>query len=452
VRVTHLAAGAAGMHCGACARDAAMARALIARGQDVRIVPLYTPLHLEGEQPLPITQVHLGALNAYLQQVSGLFARLPRPITRALDHPRLLDWISRFAVSTSPSQLGPMTSSVLAGEDGRQRHEVGRLLDFLAEQARPDVVTITNSMLSGMAPAVKRRLGVPVICEVKGEDGFIESIPEPHRTRAIELIRRNAASVDRFVAPGEWYADRMVRFLDVQRDRIAVVRTAIDSSALRRGVSRPRRPFTLGYLSAITPRKGMHVLVEAAGILAGEGRELRLRIAGQVLNRRYWRDMLREMRRLGIADRHEYLGDIDEEGKRALLHSVSAFCQPSIEPEALGTAALEAQAAGVPVVAPREGAFPEMLELTGGGLLFASGDAEELSDRVAVLMDDPDAADAMGEAAAARVAGRHSPDAAAEAMLAILDQVTRGGTLGGGDGHGEEDVQADEEGSAGEDR
>ena len=77
------------MYCGACARDAALARGLIARGHEVAIVPLYTPLRLDGDEPLPVTAVHLGAMNAYLQQLHPGFAHLPRPLTRALDHPGL---------------------------------------------------------------------------------------------------------------------------------------------------------------------------------------------------------------------------------------------------------------------------------------------------------------------------------------------------------------------------
>ena len=112
MRIVHLAAGAGSMYCGGCVRDAAMARALIARGHDVQIVPLYTPLRIDAD--LPVTEVHLGALNAYLQQLSGIFARVPRPIARVLDNERLLRFVSRFAVSTKPSQLGPMTVSVIA--------------------------------------------------------------------------------------------------------------------------------------------------------------------------------------------------------------------------------------------------------------------------------------------------------------------------------------------------
>lgn len=443
MRIVHLAAGAANMYCGACARDAAMARALIERGHQVQIVPLYTPLRLDGADDLPVTEVHLGAMNAYLQQLSGAFARMPRAVARLLDHEGLLRFISRFAVSTKPSQLGPMTVSVLAGADGRQRAELARLVGYLEGEARPDAVTITNSMLSGVAPEIRRRLAVPVTCEVKGEDGFIEALPEPHRAEAVALVRRNARFIDRFIAPTAAYADRMAEWLAVERRRIEVVRTIVDAGAFRRTGPRPREPFTVGYVSVITPRKGLHVLAEAALKLAGEGRDVRLRVAGQVLHRRYWREVRRTV--AGLRERFEYLGEVDFAGKVALLRSLSAFCQPSIKPEALGTAALEAMAAGAPAVTPNEGVFPEVLELTGGGLLFAPGDAESLARALVELMDDAERADRMGEVGAAAVERHFSTGAAVSAMERILgDVMDRSGA--GGPGDGEEAVQAGEEG------
>lgn len=439
MRIVHLAAGAGAMYCGACARDAALARGLIARGHEVAIVPLYTPLRLDGDEPLPVTEVHLGAMNAYLQQLHPGFARLPRPLTRALDHPGLLRWLSRFAVSTKPAQLGPMTVSVLAGAEGRQRAELERLLDFLAQDP-PDVLSITNSMLSGVAPPAKARLGIPILCEVKGEDGFIDALPGPHRARAVEYLRRNAQSIDRFVAPSESYAAHMAGYLDVPRERIAVVPSAIDARPLRREGPRVAQPFTVGYLSVITPRKGLHVLVEAVARLVAEGREVHLRAAGRVLDGRYARELRRSIRRLGLSAYARLEGELPAAQKPAFLHALSVLVQPSILPEILGTVALEAQAAGLPVVAPEEGAFPEMLALTGGGLLFVPRNAEALADALRALMDDPARADELGARGAAAVAEHYAPDRVVGEMLGVLTELTTAPSRAGGDDGGEEAV------------
>ena len=50
-------------------------------------------------------------------------------------------------------------------------------------------------------------------CTLQGEDLFLDGLPKQHRADAIELIRRNAASVDRFTAVSEYYADFMAKYL-----------------------------------------------------------------------------------------------------------------------------------------------------------------------------------------------------------------------------------------------
>jgi len=437
MRIVHLAAGAGAMYCGACARDAALARGLIARGHEVSIVPLYTPLRLDGDEPLPVTEVHLGAMNAYLQQLHPGFARLPRALTRALDHPGLLRWLSRFAVSTKPSQLGPMTVSVLAGAEGRQRVELERLLDFLAQDP-PDVLSITNSMLSGVAPAARERLGLPIVCEVKGEDGFIDALPESHRGQALAHLRRNAQAIDRFVAPSESYAAHMAQYLGVPRERIVVVRSGIDARPLHREGPRVTEPFTVGYLSVITPRKGLHVLIDAVARLVAEGREVRLRAAGRVLDGRYAREQRRSIHRAGLGERVELLGELAPGEKPPFLHTLSVLVQPSILPEVLGTVALEAQAAKLPVVAPEEGAFPEMLALTGGGLLFTPRAADALADALRTLMDEPERADQLAARGAEAVGAHYAPDCAVGEMLHVLTGLMTGLNSSGGDDDGEE--------------
>ena len=438
MRICHLAAGAGNMYCGACVRDAAMARALIAEGHEVQIIPLYTPLRVESGEMPPVAPVHLGAVNAYLQQLSPVFTRLPGPLARLLDHEGLLRWLSRFAVSTKPSELGPMTVSVLAGEDGRQRAEIDQLLCYLEREVRPDAVSITNSLLSGVTPAIKRRLGLPILCEVKGEDGFIEGIPEPYRSRGIELMRRNARFVDRFISPTQGYIARMSDFLQVETERFEVVRSIVDAEAFARSTDRMREPLTIGYVSVITARKGLHVAVEALAHLVREGYDARLRVAGQVLDRKYWREIRRTLRREALTERFEYLGEVDFLAKVDLMRSLSAFCAPAIKPEALGTSALEAMAAGVPVVVPDDGVFPETLALTEGGLLFEPASAESLAAAIARLADDPDAADAMGVAGMHGIAEHFSAASAAAQMERILETLADAADHGEGVPDGEE--------------
>ena len=423
MRIIHLAAGAGQMYCGACARDVAMLRGLMARGHDVLIIPLYTPLRIEGDEPLPTDEVHLGGINAWLQQHVPALGRAPAWVSRLLDSPALLRLAARFALSTRASELGEMTVSVLAGMDGRQARELDKLVAHLRATAPPDLFIITNSLLSGLAPALKRAFAVPVLCGLQGEDGFVQAMGEPHSTRARDLMRRNARDINLFLAPSRTYAEVMAEFLAVAPDRIRVVPTGVTVEDYRREHARPREPLVLGYLSVINHGKGLDLLVAAAEGLLAEGRDLRLRMAGRALDRPYARGLQRTLNRGPLRDRHEWLGEVDLPGKVRFLHECSAFSVPSRIPEARGVAVMEALAAGAPVVAPAAGVYPELLGLAPGGLLFEPGNASELAAQVARLQDDPDLADRLGAAGAQAMAEGFGLERVTQALLEALSDV-----------------------------
>jgi glycosyltransferase involved in cell wall biosynthesis len=290
VRIAYLAAGAGEMYCGACARDAALVRGLLARGHDVQVIPLYTPLRTDHDAPSTAPVQYSGVV-CYLEQAAGIFRHLPRFAERALSRPGLLRWVSRFAVSTRPADLGPLTVSVLAGPQGRQAGELTRLIEYLRSGPRPDVISLTNSLLSGLTSELRTQLGCPVACSLQGEESFLEGLGEPHRTQALELLRRNVRVADLLTAPGDAYAGKMAAILGIPAEGIRVVRAGLDAAAYPVNEARPRAPFVLGYLSVITPRKGLDLAVQALRVLArDERRDVRLLVAGEVLYREYWRD------------------------------------------------------------------------------------------------------------------------------------------------------------------
>src|SRR4029077_15730115 len=101
----------------------------------------------------------------------------------------------------------------------------------------------------------------------------------------------------------------------------------------------------------------------------------------------------------GLAGELTYRGAVDREGKLAFLRSVDVLSVPATYDEPKGFFLLEAMASGVPVVQPRRGAFTEIIEKTGGGLLVAPDDPQALGDALFELWQD------RGEGAAAGAAG-----------------------------------------------
>ncbi len=412
------------MYCGACARDIVLVRGLRARGHDVQVVPLYTPLRIDGDEPFATDPVFMGGINVYLQDRSAIFRRIPPFLDRILDNVALLRFVSRFAIDTRASELGEMTVSVLSGTDGRHRKEFERLLRYLDDQGPYDVVVITNTMLSALAPELKRHLGVPIICELQGEDAFIGDMREPYRSQAQHLMRQNAQSIDLFISPGERYAEQMAEFLAVAPEQIRVVRTGMSVDDYRPDGPRSREPFTIGYLSSIAHGKGLDVLVEAwRTLVKTEGRDVNLRVVGRVLDKRYWEETRSAVTEHGLDERFHYLGEVDFADKLRFLRRCSVFSLPSRLPEARGMAVMEAMAAGVPAVAPDTGVFPEMLALVGGGLLFPPEDSSALAAKLAHLMDDPDEADRLGQAGVSGIAAHYGDEQAVAGMLAALEEV-----------------------------
>src|SRR3954469_3909733 len=137
INISILAAGAAGMYCGSCLRDNALAKALLRRGHKVSLIPLYTPLRTD-EQNVSIKQVFYGGLNTWLQNSIGLiFRHTPRMIDKLFDKPWMLNFAGKLGANTPPAKLGPYTVSILKGINGPQKKELRRLSEFLENEIKP---------------------------------------------------------------------------------------------------------------------------------------------------------------------------------------------------------------------------------------------------------------------------------------------------------------------------
>src|SRR3954462_10195801 len=131
MKVAYITAGAAGMFCGSCMHDNTLVTALRARGHDALLIPTYTPIRTD-EPDVSQSRVFFGGINVYLQQKLSLFRHTPWSLDRLLDAPRLLRWVSRFAMRTQAELLGELTISMLRGEHGYQRKELAKLVHWLA--------------------------------------------------------------------------------------------------------------------------------------------------------------------------------------------------------------------------------------------------------------------------------------------------------------------------------
>jgi glycosyltransferase involved in cell wall biosynthesis len=417
MKIAYIAAGAAGMYCGSCLHDNTLAAALLALGEDVLLVPTYTPLRTD-EVDVSIRRVFFGGINVYLQQKFAIFRRTPWWLDRLLDHPALLERVSQRGVSIQPAELGDMTVSMLRGEAGNQHKELAKLVDWLLTDVQPDVVHLSNSMMIGMARMLKDHCGPPVVCQLSGEDLFLEKLVPPHYEQARALLRERAAAVDAFVALNRYYADFMADYLAVDRGKVHVIPHGLNLDGHGKRIERRSdEPRVIGYLARICEDKGLHLLVDACERLANRNDvpPFVLRAAGYLgpVDMPFFEALQQQIAAGPLAARFQFLGELDRRQKIEFLQSLDVFSVPTVYRESKGLPALEALANAVPVVLPDHGSFSEMVADTGGGLLCRPRDACDLADKLAELLGDPIRAAELGLAGQQAIEDRYHANAMA---------------------------------------
>ena len=427
MKILAFTAGAAQMYCGSCIRDNALAAELKRQGHDVILLPIYTPT-LTDEPNVSDDHVFFGGISVYLEQHSALFRKTPWLLDRLWDSRWALKLASRRSIAVDPHRLGELTVSMLRGEDGYQRKEIEKLAAWLRAEPAPDIVTLPNSMLSGLARPLREATGRPVCCTLQGEDLFLSGLPEPYRSQSLELIRAHVEHVDGYAAVSEFHAADMRQRLGIPEHKMHVVPLGINLAGYDPGLRFRGNCFTVGYFARVAPEKGLHVLaetyiklrretdfsgatLEAAGYLAPEHRDYLHRIE-------------RQMSDAGLAHEFRYRGVLDRAHKIDFLRNLDLLCVPSTYDEPKGIFLLEAMANGVPVVQPRRGAFPEILRRTGGGILVEPDDIGALADGILSLWNDRPRIEELGQRAVAGVREHYTAERMAARALDVYRTIS----------------------------
>lgn len=446
MNLVQITPGAGAMYCGNCLRDNALVAGLRQLGHQVLMVPLYLPLTLDETDQSAGTPIFFSGINVYLDQKSALFRHAPQWLHGMLSSRSLLHWAAGRAARTRAADLGELTLSMLRGEEGNQGRELDDLIGWLKTQRRPDVICLSNALLLGLVRRLKAALDAPVLCALQGEDTFLDALPEAHRTVCWKTLAERAQEADLFIAPSRYFADRMRQRLGLSADRVRVVYNGInlegydeegqgsraegqrDPPSLARLSSPPTRHPSpvLGFFARMCAEKGLGTLVDAYVTLRQDGGipGLRLKVGGSCgpADEAFVNGIQERLRTAALLREVEFHPNLDRPGKLDFLRSLSVFSVPAGYGEAFGLYVIEALAAGVPVVQPRSGAFPELIEATGGGVVCAAGDAQALAEGLRALLLHPAHARVLGQAGRQAVRARFSAEAMARATLEVCRQ------------------------------
>jgi len=415
------------MYCGSCLRDNALAAELMRRGHDVVLTPVYTPTRTD-ERNVSGKHVFFGGISVFLEQHSPIFRHTPRFLDRLWDSSWALRLATRRQIKVDAKSLGDMTVSMLKGEQGYQAKEIEKLLEWLRTEPPFDVINIPYALLLGLAEPLKRELNRPVCVTLGGDDLFLDALGEPHRQQSMDLIARASAHVDAFIPVSQYYMDVMPKYLSVPAEKMRLAPLGINLDAFTPRPPRREGPFTIGYLARIAPEKGLHALAAAyIQLRKRAGTDgTRLVAAGYLPPEHtgYLDDVRRSLRSAGLEGEFTYRGEVDRAQKVEFLHELDVLSVPTTYKEPKGLFVLEAMAAGVPVVQPRHGAFPELIERAGGGLLVRPDDPDALADGILALRTDPELAASLGKAGAEGVREHFSAERMAERIEKIYEELS----------------------------
>jgi glycosyltransferase involved in cell wall biosynthesis len=344
-----------------------------------------------------------------------------------------------------------MTVSMLKGENGLQRKELDKLIDWLKTQPKPDVVILPFALLIGLAKPIREALGAKIVCTLQGEDLFLEQLVEPWKSEAKALIRDQIGEVDLFTPTSNYYRGFTVDYLGVPLTKQRTVPLGLnfkdfdyltpfvphrEARELSPQWPEPKRgAFTIAFLGRIAPEKGLDRLAEAYVLLRKQWGlpPSKLEAAGWMGadQKPYLEKVRARLHKAGLAAEFTYRGELDRLEKVRFLARADVFSMPAPYKEPKGFTILEAMAAGVPAVQPSHGAFTEMLQKTGGGLLVRPDDAHALAEGIWQLFQDRRRRVALGRHAAGEVRAKYSVKHSAECLEAVLREVTGTGSSAG---------------------
>lgn len=370
--------------------------------------------------PEPVLFLHssagrYGADRQLLTLASGLDRSRFAPVVVLPERGELAELLEEAGVEALTAPLGVLRRAQLrpggAFRIARDLRRVDGELEALARSRSAALVhSNTSVVLSGHQ--LTRKLGIPHLVHVREL--------YPHVPVAWALWRRRLLRANRLACVSQAVAAQFggAPQVSVVHDGLPDAPARGERAMARAALGLDRDVFTVAVLGRVSDWKGQDVLARALALepLAAVGAVGLVAGAPWPGADRPLQELERLRAQLALGDRLRVLGfraDVE-----VVLGAVDAVAVPSTRPDPFPNAALEAAAAGVPVVAAAHGGLPEMIRDGETGMLVPPGDAAALAASLRALADNPGRARRLGEAAAADVGARFS----AQRMLALVQE------------------------------
>ena len=401
MKIVHIVPGFGGtFYCGNCLRDSGVVASLKKAGHQAVTLPMYLPLTKNGNVNEDGIPVFYGAVNIYLKQFP-VFRHMPKWFEKLMNTSPVLKFAAKKSGSTRASGLEDLTESMLLGAEGHQSEELQQLVDFLRYHEKPDIVHVSNALLLGMAKKVRDEVKVPVVCSLQDEDVWVDAMHEDHREKMWQLLADKGKDVDAFIAVSDFFAGVMQKRMAIPEEKLHVLHVGVDPNAY--SYSQPAiEPQAIGYVSRMCEENGFEVLIDAFILLKKNPafRNVKLKATGGQTgdDAKFINKQISKLKQNNIDSDFEITQEFTQSALKDFFKATTVLSVPVLNGEAFGLYQLEALASGVPLVQPELGAFPEIINSTGGGVIYKPNTASALAEKLNEVLSNQTKLETMSRA------------------------------------------------------
>ena len=428
MKIVYLITGSGGsFYCGNCYRDMIYLRAIRnVPGISASAIPLYLPPDVTNAENGLDRNVFFGAISMYLREKVPFLRNMPAFFDKFLDSAPMLRMAARRSGTTNTEGLEDMTLSMIKGEKAFPEIELRRLVKYLTGNGKPDVIHLSNALIIGLARQLKRYMDVKIVCSLLNEDDWIDEMAEPYRSDAWKLISEEAHNVDTFITPSIYYKELFISKTGYSGKNVHIIPLALDTGNLNILPKKNNYP-AVGFFSRINSHNGFDKLVDAfIELKTGEKLPgLTLHVSGGFTgsDKDFIAKQIRKIKYHGLKSFIRIYPEFQGNSKEEFFSSIDIMSVPVRKHDGYGLYILEANAAGVPVVQPESGAFPEIISKTKGGITYSPDTVQELAATLVRLLEDNSLRASLGKAGRENVLKELSLSRMSEGLSVVYNQI-----------------------------
>lgn len=429
MKVVYLLTGSGGsFYCGNCYRDMIYLRSIRkVSGTVASAIPLYLPPDISVNDKDLDSNVFFGAISLYLREKVPFLRNMPSFFDKILDSRPMLKMAAKRAGTTRTEGMEDMTLNMITGKKAFPEKELNRLISYLEENGKPDIIHLSNALVIGLAGQLKKKMDVKIVCSLLNEDDWINDMAEPWQSQSWKMIAGEAGNVDAFITPSRYYRDFFISKTHIDTEKFNVVPLGFEPGNLLNIENKAEWP-SLGYFCRVNSHNGFDKLVDAFIKLRTENRMpgLKLHVSGGYTgdDRSFISEQIKKIKAAGLGGAVKIYPDFNGNGKKEFFSNIDVMSVPVRKYDGYGLYLLEAGAAAVPSVQPSTGAFPEIIESTGGGVIYEPDNVEQLCRSIEDLLKDREKIKALGLRGRENVVKKLSLEKMSLDLAAVYNKMT----------------------------